>query len=241
MSDIEQNNDRRREAILFDLDGVIALSEVQKSEAHVETVLELKGTPSQSLIELYADVIGLSYEETRDRFLECGDLVATPEVKKAYRELYRSIYRTKLQDVKLAPGAQQLLQVLSGRRYRIGLVSSAHAEEVTMILGRNQIEHFFGVIVTADSVKNHKPAPDPYLRVLELLDLENRPALAIVFEDTWAGITAAKAAHLKVFAVRHQFNHKQKLNEAERIFDSLDDEQILPTIEKYLKIGLSHE
>ena len=234
MSDIEQDNDRRREAILFDLDGVIALSEVQKSEAHVETVLELNGTPSQKLIKLYADVIGLSYEETRDRFLECGDLVATPEVKKAYRELYRSIYRTKLQDVKLAPGAQQLLQVLSGRRYRIGLVSSAHAEEVTMILGRNQIEHFWGAIVTADSVKAHKPAPDPYLRALELLDLENRPALAIVFEDTWAGITAAKAAGLKVFAVRHQFNHKQKLNEAERIFDSLDDDQVLPTIEKYL-------
>jgi len=42
MSDIEQNNDRRREeVILFDLDGVIALSEVQKSEAHVETVGEL--------------------------------------------------------------------------------------------------------------------------------------------------------------------------------------------------------
>lgn len=95
MSDIEQNNDRRRrEAILFDLDGVIALSEVQKSEAHVETVLELNGTPSQSLIELYADVIGLSYEETRDRFLECGNIVATLEVKKAYRELYRSIYHT---------------------------------------------------------------------------------------------------------------------------------------------------
>jgi HAD superfamily hydrolase (TIGR01509 family) len=234
MSDIEQNNDRRREAILFDLDGVIASSEVQKSEAHVETVLELNGTPSQSLITLYADVIGLSYEETRDRFLECGNIAGTPEVKKAYRELYRSIYRTKLQEVRLAPGAQQLLQALSGRRYRIGLVSSAHSEEVTTILGRNQIEQFFGAIVTAESVKNQKPAPDPYRRALELLDLENRPALAIVFEDTWAGITAAQAAGLKVFAVRHQFNHKQKLNEAERIFDSLDDDQVLPTIEKYL-------
>ena len=98
LSDMQPEEDRRREAILFDLDGVIALSEVQKSEAHIETVLELTGTPSQKLTELYTDVIGLSYEETRDRFLECGDIVATPEVKKAYRELYRSIYRTKLQE-----------------------------------------------------------------------------------------------------------------------------------------------
>ena len=159
---MQPEEDRRREAILFDLDGVIASSEVQKSEAHVETVLNLNGTPSQKLIELYADVMGLSYEETRDRFLECGNVVATPEIRGTYREHYRSIYRSKLQEVRLAPGAQQLLQILSGRQYQIGLVSSAHSEEVTTILGRNQIEQFFGAIVTADSVTNHKPAPDPF-------------------------------------------------------------------------------
>jgi HAD superfamily hydrolase (TIGR01509 family) len=232
---MQPGENRRREAILFDLDGVIALSEVQKSQAHIETVIELNGTPSQKLNELYADVIGLSYEEIRDRFLECGHVVATPELKRTYRELYRSIYRSKLQEVRLAPGAQQLLQILSGRQYRIGLVSSAHSEEVTTILGRNQIEEFFEAIVTADSVKAHKPAPDPYRRALELLNLEDTPTLAVVFEDTWAGIAAAKAAGLKVFAVRHPFNRKQDLANAEKTFDSLEDERVLPTIEKYLK------
>jgi len=234
ISDMEPGEDRRKEAILFDLDGVIVSSEVQKSQSHIETVIELKGTPSQRLNELYVDVIGLSYEETRDRFLECGHVVATPELKRTYRELYRSIYRSKLQEVKLAPGAQQLLQMLIGRQYRIGLVSSAHSEEVTTILGRNQIEHFFGAIVTADSVKAHKPAPDPYCRALELLNLEDRPTLAVVFEDTWAGIASAKAAGLRAFAVRHPFNRKQGLADAEKIFDSLEDEWVLPTIEKYL-------
>jgi sugar-phosphatase len=225
---------RRREAILFDLDGVVASTEAQKSQAHIETVIELNGTPSQKLNELYADVIGLSYEETRDRFLECGHVVVTPELRKTYCELYRSIYRNKIQEVRLAPGAQQLLQILSGRQYRIGLVSSAHSEEVTTILGKNQIEHFFGAIVTADSVKAHKPAPDPYCRVLELLNLEDKPTLAVVFEDTWAGIASAKAAGLRAFAVRHPFNCKQDLADAEKIFDSLEDEWVLPTIEKYL-------
>ena len=136
--------------------------------------------------------------------------------------------------MELAPGARHLLQMLSSRRYRIGLVSSAHPEEVATILRRNQIEHFFDVIVTADSVRNHKPAPDPYLKALELLGLQRTPNLAIVFEDTWAGVTAAKAARLKVFAVRHPLNHNQNLNEAERVFDSLADDQILPTIDAYL-------
>jgi putative hydrolase of the HAD superfamily len=234
-SGIKQNRDRqRREAILFDLDGVIASSEVKKSEAHVETVLQLGGTLSQRLTMLFGKVIGLSYEETRDRFLECGNLAATPEIKEMYSGMYRSIYHNKVEGVELAPGAKTLLQLFSHRHYRIGLVSSAHPEEVATILKRNQIDHFFDVIVTAHSVKNHKPAPDPYLKALELLGLQDAPHLAMVFEDTWAGIAAAKAARLKVFAVRHPLNQDQSLSEAEKILDSLADDQILPSIESYL-------
>jgi HAD superfamily hydrolase (TIGR01509 family) len=235
MSGMQQPENRlRREAVLFDLDGVIVSSEVQKSEAHVETVVHLGGTPSKKLTGLYIDVIGLSYEETRDKFLACGKIVPTPEIKEAYRGIYRTIYRSKIEDMKLAPGAQQLLTILSSRRYRIGLVSSAHPEEVTTILRKNQVEHFFQAVVTADSVKNHKPAPDPYRKALELLRLEQTPNLAVAFEDTWTGIVAAKAAQLKVFAVRHRLNHKQNLNEAERIFHSLEDDQIILIVEEYL-------
>lgn len=230
----QPENRLRREAVLFDLDGVIVSSEVQKSEAHVETVVQLGGTPSKKLTGLYIDVIGLSYEETRDKFLACGKIVPTPEIKEAYRGIYRTIYRSKIEDMKLAPGAQQLLTILSSRRYRIGLVSSAHPEEVTTILRKNQVEHFFQAVVTADSVKNHKPAPDPYRKALELLRLEQTPNLAVAFEDTWTGIVAAKAAQLKVFAVQHRLNHKQNLNEAERIFHSLEDDQIILIVEEYL-------
>ena len=230
----EHKRPLRREAILFDLDGVIASSEIQKSETHIETVLRLGGAPSRSLTELYVDVIGLSYEETRDRFLECGQIVAAPEILASYRSIYSSLYRGKLEAVDLAPGARQLLQTLSAQRYRIGLVSSAHAEEVTSVLTRHRIKTYFQAIVDADSVKNHKPLPDPYLHALRLLGLEQTPDLAVAFEDTRAGISAARSAHLKVFAVRHRLNHKQNLHEADAIFDSLADGRILRTLEEYL-------
>jgi beta-phosphoglucomutase-like phosphatase (HAD superfamily) len=105
---------------------------------------------------------------------------------------------------------------------------------VSTILKRSQVDHFFQAVVTADSVKNHKPAPDPYCKALEYLHLEQTPNLAIAFEDTWTGIVAAKAAQLRVFAVRHRLNHKQNLNEAEKVFDSLEDDRIILTIEEYL-------
>lgn len=230
----ERKNRLRREAVLFDLDGVIVSSEIEKCETHIETVLKLGGTPSQRLTELYVDVIGLSYEETRDRFLVCGGIGATPEILKSHRSIYSKTYRGKLKSVRLAPGAKELLQTLSDRRYRIGLVSSAHPEEVTAILREHQIDSFFEAVVDADSITNHKPSPDPYLEALKLLGLEGRPFLSVAFEDTRAGISAAKAARLRVLAVRHRLNHKQDLSEADRIFDSLADERILPAIEEYL-------
>jgi len=234
----EHRHGLRREAVLFDLDGVIVSSEIQKSESHIETIVKLGGIRSQRLSDLYVDVIGLSYEETRDRFLESGYVVATSEILVAYRRIYSSVYRGKLEAVNLAPGAKQLLQTLTERRYRIGLVSSAHGEEVTAILRRLRIETFFGAIVDADSVENHKPAPDPYLKALELLGLGQSPEFAVAFEDTRAGISAAKAAHLRVFAVRHRLNHKQNLNEADWIFASLADDRVLPTIEEHLPLHL---
>ena len=51
---MQKNECQQRSAtVLFDLDGVIASSEVQKSEAHIQTVLKLGGVASLALGELY--------------------------------------------------------------------------------------------------------------------------------------------------------------------------------------------
>lgn len=55
------------------------------------------------------------------------------------------------------------------------------------------------VLVTVEDVSRGKPAPDPYLRAAELLDVA--PARCLVIEDAPAGITAAKAAGAQVLAV----------------------------------------
>jgi HAD superfamily hydrolase (TIGR01509 family) len=226
---------RRRETVLFDQDGVIAASQIKKSEAHVETVLRMGGTNSEELTTLFADVIGLSYEKTRDRYLQCGMIAVGPEVNNTYRALYRSIYSVKIKEVELTAGALSLLEGIARQGYRIGLVSSAHSEEVSTILGRHGIDQFFDIVVTAESVDHHKPAPDPYLKALAALGLQEKPHLAVVFEDTRAGIIAARAAGLRVIAVRHPLNQRQDFSEADRIIDSLaEGNQILAVIETFL-------
>jgi mannitol-1-/sugar-/sorbitol-6-phosphatase len=56
-----------------------------------------------------------------------------------------------------------------------------------------------GVLVSADEVARGKPAPDPYLLAAERLGVD--PAACLVFEDAPAGIAAARAAGMTVWAV----------------------------------------
>lgn len=225
------------EAVLFDLDGVIASSEIQKAAAHVQTVLDLGGTDSPALRALYGEIIGHSFETTRDRFLACAGLPSTSTLRQAYLEHYHILYQDMINKVQLTPGTQALLQALTSRTYRLGLVSSAHGDEVTALLRRHQIASFFTVVITREHVTAHKPNPEPYLKALESLDLAEHPELAVVFEDTWAGITAARAAGLTVFAVRHALNAGQDFSGAADVFDSLADARILPTIEATFQHG----
>ena len=59
---------------------------------------------------------------------------------------------------------------------------------------------FFDVIVSADDVVNHKPAPDTFLRCAELMGLQ--PSVCEVFEDGDTGLRAARTAGMLATDVR---------------------------------------
>lgn len=69
-----------------------------------------------------------------------------------------------------------------------------------MLLEKFQLQSYFGAIVTAEDVINHKPEPDTFLRCAELLNLD--PLKCLVFEDADLGVQAGLAAEMDVFDVR---------------------------------------
>lgn len=98
--------------------------------------------------------------------------------------------------VRVIPGAGELLRSLPPDRFTI--VTSA-----TMALARARLE-YAGLrvpdrMVTSDDVVNGKPHPEPYLKGAELLGFS--PADCLVFEDTPAGVEAAKEAGMKAVAL----------------------------------------
>lgn len=94
------------------------------------------------------------------------------------------------------PGAQAFLARLPAAS--IALVTSA-----TLSLAASRMDAIGvpmpAVVVTAEDVDRGKPAPDPYLRAAERLEVA--AADAIVFEDAEAGIRSGLAAGMRVVVV----------------------------------------
>ena len=77
-----------------------------------------------------------------------------------------------------------------------------------------------GVLVSADQVEHGKPAPDRYLLAAERLGVD--PAACLVFEDAPAGIAAARAAGMTVWAVTTTHGAAE-LGEAQRVAAGLPE------------------
>jgi len=77
-----------------------------------------------------------------------------------------------------------------------------------------------GVLVSSDQVEHGKPAPDCYLLAAEHLGVD--PAACLVFEDAPAGIAAARAAGMAVWAVTTTHGAAD-LGEAQRVAAGLPE------------------
>ncbi len=135
-------------------------------------------------------------------------------------------------------GAQDLLEALAAAAVPTALVTNTPrmlAERALGSIGR----HYFSAVVCGDEVPAGKPAPDPYLRAAQLLELDPRWCLAV--EDSPTGAAAAEAAGCPVLVVpnalpvpgsarRHQVTSLRGLRLADlhRICVRLADSQPAP-------------
>lgn len=98
------------------------------------------------------------------------------------------------------PGAGDFLACCRKHGIRLALATSAIRENAVRDLRNLGWLHLFETIVTADDVKNHKPAPDAYLEAANRMGVP--PTDCLVFEDGLRGIQSAHAAGMPVIFVR---------------------------------------
>lgn len=124
--------------------------------------------------------------------------------------------------VPVLPGADGALERLS-HDFRLGLATSAALAVAQTALAKTRWAQYFAAVVSADQVAHGKPAPDVYLRALELLDAQPKYTAAV--EDSANGIRSARNAGLAVIAIPNRVfpPDPASLAQATRVLSRLDD------------------
>jgi beta-phosphoglucomutase len=120
----------------------------------------------------------------------------------AKERLFRETIRPAINEA-LVPGLREFLERHS--RQPLGLATNAEPENVEFLLETARLRPYFRAVVDGHQVANPKPHPDIYLLAAELLGVPPRDC--VVFEDSFTGIQAARAAGMAVVGV--QTTHDQ--------------------------------
>jgi HAD superfamily hydrolase (TIGR01509 family) len=187
---------RFMKAVLWDMDGTLVDSE-KVWDVSLAALYEKLGGELSPVVR--ASMIGSVAENTM--LIVYTDL-GLPIDRDAMAESSRWLneYTAELFDHGLpwCDGAHELLEELSAEGTPMALVTNtqrALTERALNGIGRE----YFSATVCGDEVRSGKPAPDPYRRAAELLDLAPEDCLAV--EDSVTGTTAAERAGCPVLVV----------------------------------------
>ena len=106
-------------------------------------------------------------------------------------------------------GLVPLLETSATLALKMAVATNSPKQLLDTTLQRLAISHYFSERCHLELVKNGKPAPDIYL--LAAAKLGVAPQHCLVFEDSFAGVTAAKAAGMTVIAIpaAHEWQHSK--------------------------------
>jgi beta-phosphoglucomutase-like phosphatase (HAD superfamily) len=222
---------RMLQAVIFDLDGVLADSEPWWNQIDAELLAEF-GVIYRG--EYHEKVVGVSYRIACEFYKEAFNLsVSVEQMMKRRGEIAAEFFADR---VGLFPQTKEVLQNLwqqrlrLGRPVRLGLATSSVSTSARPFLDRHQLTKLFDVIVTGDEVDRGKPAPDIYLRATQKLNIPVDDCLVV--EDALSGIAAAKAARIRVAAIpdRRFVDPREYEKHADYVLSDL--KELLPLVQK---------
>ncbi|MCE0482721.1 MAG: HAD family phosphatase [Methylacidiphilales bacterium] len=201
---------------VFDWDGVIINSAAHHEESWTRLARELdKPLPDGH----FKRGFGMKNEVIFPNILHwTSDPVEIRIYSLRKEAIYREIVVEK--GVKPLPGVESWLKNLRAENIPCVVASSTHLENITTTLEVLGFENYFAAIVSAEDVKKGKPDPEVFLTAAKKIGAE--PAQSVVFEDALVGISAGKAAGMKVVAVATT-EPKDKLAHADWVVDQLDE------------------
>lgn len=203
-------------AVIFDMDGVMVDTELVQSNAF-EAVLAEYGVTAEKNGHGTVHVSGATTDETWEMFKERYNFDAPTELlTRKKRDATMAVLNNSVEPM---PGLIELLNELKSHDVKLAVATSAQQERAELVLSKLDIRKFFSVVISANDIEHGKPAPDPYLKAAEHLQIA--PSECVVLEDAEVGVLSGKAAGMKVIAIPNEHTKRMNFDKADAIVDSL--------------------
>jgi beta-phosphoglucomutase len=201
------------EAVLWDLDGVIA----DTGTYHCRAWQDVFGRRGVSFTD---EDFMRHFGQRNDTIIRdtVGGSISPEELAIIASEKEANYRRRVSGNIKPLPGAIELIKSLGQYSINMAIASSAPLENIQIIIRGLGVEDCFQAIVWGQEVAEGKPSPQVFLLAARKLEVE--PRNCVVIEDAVAGVAAAKSADMKCVAVTNS-HPRSRLKEADLIVATL--------------------
>ena len=199
------------DALIFDYDGVVVDSEPVHMEGFARVVKPMgieftKGEYCENYLG-FDDYVGFAAILTNHGHHFDQELINRMVAEKT------AILKEALAGaIDSIPGVVALIRQGGQMNVPMGICSGALRDEIKVSLEHLGLRDFFPVTIAAEDVQEGKPHPEGYIttaeRLGEFFGREIRPERCVVCEDSPTGISAAKAAGMKVLGLSTTYDPK---------------------------------
>ncbi|MBN2142522.1 HAD family phosphatase [Candidatus Woesearchaeota archaeon] len=199
--------------VIFDFDGVLVDSERKKFN-------DLRFILGEQGLRLGEDVFSVFIGKKTRSFLEHEFPTLVGSRLDAVLKRREIMQFQDLKKNKLIVGVRDLLRFLEMKKAVIMISTGSKRKFVEELLKVHKIRHYFSRIISGEDFSTSKPDPECFLVALRQMGL--KPDYVIVIEDSAAGVAAAKAANIRVFAIK-TYSKEAELSGANKIFNNALD------------------
>ncbi len=185
-------------AVIFDMDGVLVVNDAQHEESFAIWCTRHGMVMPENFLKTY---YGMGNDDIFRGLL--GRELSSEEIERYSSEkeaIYREIYAPVATPTS---GLVELMEALQERGIKMAVGSSGIIENIDMVLDRCNIRKYISAISHRDAVARAKPAPDVFLYAAKLLGVSAEECF--VFEDSFAGVEAARAANMRLGVLATSF------------------------------------
>ncbi|MCZ2722289.1 HAD family phosphatase [Marinomonas sp. 15G1-11] len=190
------------EAIIFDCDGVIVDTENMMNKIFKEELSKLGLEFSHEELDHYFSGYAAS-----ENLITIEKMLKKP-VPSHFSKTVDLRFRKAMED-NLVP-IEGIVDVLNKIKHPIAMATNSRTESLKFKLTKIGLLETFHTRFCVEDVENPKPKPDLYLKAANALNID--PSKCIAIEDSVAGITAAVAAGMTVYAYSASVDSKTQLN-----------------------------